>query len=249
MNPVQMSAEEPPADAPSRLATPHAVDDSGKQNLVDLAYGEIKRAIMDNVFPPGFQAAEVDIAKRLDMSRTPVHEAMARLQEDGLVRILPRRGILVRGLTVEDVEEIYDVIIALEGAAAARLAKLKPAERQRIVQLLEASTTGMQEAIETQNLKTWARADETFHDLLVSECGNRRLQRIVGTVNDQLHRARMFTLNLRPLPVTSSQEHRTLIAAIVAGDVETASVAARLHRTHARDQLLPLISKLNLSNL
>lgn len=249
MNPAQMSGEEPQDGAPSRLATPHTVDDSGKQNLVDLAYSEIKRAIMDNVFPPGFQAAEVDVAKRLNMSRTPVHEAMARLQEDGLVRILPRRGILVKGLTVEDVEEIYDVIIALEGAAAIRLARRSPQIRDRVVQLLEASTTRMLDAIATQDLRAWAHADETFHDTLVAECGNRRLLRIVGTVKDQLHRARLFTLNLRPLPVTSSQEHATLTAAIAAGDVEAAGMAARLHRTHARDQLLPLISKLNLSNL
>lgn len=251
MTPDEMLKGQPSsAAAATRLVAPTADDDAGgKQNLVDLAYGEIKRAIMDNVFPPGFQAAEVDVAKRLNMSRTPVHEAMARLQEDGLVRILPRRGILVKGLTAEDVEEIYDVIIALEGAAATRLARLKLNERERIVQVLEANTIAMHEAIGTQDLKAWARADEAFHDLLVSECGNRRLQRIVGTVTDQLHRARMFTLNLRPLPVTSSQEHKTLIAAIAAGDPETASVAARLHRTHARDQLLPLISKLNLSNL
>ena len=109
---------------PSRLSVESDVEaDDGKQNLVDLAYAEIKRAILDNVFPPGFQAAEVDIAKRLEMSRTPVHEAMARLQEEGLVRIQPRRGILVRGLTAEDVQEIYHVIIAREGAAAARLAQ------------------------------------------------------------------------------------------------------------------------------
>lgn len=240
----------PTQQGASRLAVePEAETADGKQNLVDLAYAEIKRAILDNIFPPGFQAAEVDIAKRLEMSRTPVHEAMARLQEEGLVRIQPRRGILVRGLTAEDVQEIYDVIIALEGAAAARLAQLPDHQRQKLVLALEAQTLAMQRALEGQHLKQWAAADEAFHDLLVANCGNRRLQRIVGTVKDQLHRARMFTLNLRPLPVTSGQEHRTLIAAITAGDAETASVAARLHRTHARDQLLPLIARLNLHNL
>lgn len=234
---------------PLRLAAEQAEPPEARLNLVDQAYAEIRRAILDNVFPPGFQAAEVDIAKRLEMSRTPVHEAMARLQEEGLVRILPRRGILVRGLTAEDVEEIYDVIIALEGSAAARLARLPDTQRQDLVRELEAQTSAMQLALEGQQLKQWAEADEAFHALLVAHCGNRRLQRIVGTVKDQLHRARMFTLNLRPLPVTSGQEHRTLIAAIAAGDAETSSVAARLHRSHARDQLLPLIGKLNLHNL
>ena len=71
--------------------------DAPKPNLVDLAYDAIKRAIQDNVFAPGYQAGEVEIARQLEMSRTPVHEAMARLQEEGLVRILPKRGILVLG--------------------------------------------------------------------------------------------------------------------------------------------------------
>lgn len=245
----QLQSSSAPHNPPRLSVEPDVEADDGKQNLVDLAYAEIKRAILDNVFPPGFQAAEVDIAKRLEMSRTPVHEAMARLQEEGLVRIQPRRGILVRGLTSEDVQEIYDVIIALEGAAAARLAQLGDEEKRKLVVALEAQTSAMQKALEGEHLKQWAVADEAFHDLLVANCGNRRLQRIVGTVKDQLHRARMFTLNLRPLPVTSGQEHRTLIAAIAAGDSETASVAARLHRTHARDQLLPLIARLNLNNL
>ena len=118
-----------------------------------------------------------------------------------------------------------------------------------LVAALKAETSAMQVALEGQELKQWADADEAFHDLLISRCGNRRLQRIVGTVKDQLHRARMFTLNLRPLPVTSGEEHCALIAAIAAGNPDTASAAARLHRSHARDQLLPLIARLNLQNL
>ena len=250
MNSTQSRPSSLVKDAVSRLAAePEGELADTKQNLVDLAYNEIKRAILDNVFPPGFQAAEVDVAKRLQMSRTPVHEAMARLQEEGLVRIQPRRGILVRGLTSEDVEEIYDVIIALEGAAAARLAQQDAEQRHALVAALEGETLTMQLALEGQHLKQWADADEAFHDLLIARCGNRRLQRIVGTVKDQLHRARIFTLNLRPLPVSSGEEHRTLIDAIAAGDLEKASAAARLHRSHARDQLLPLIARLNLHNL
>lgn len=223
--------------------------DAPKPNLVDLAYDAIKRAIQDNVFAPGYQAGEVEIARQLEMSRTPVHEAMARLQEEGLVRILPKRGILVLGLSPNDIEQIYEVIIALEGAASERLAGLAEADRLHFSDKLEASTREMANALGRNDLLEWARADKAFHDTLVSACGNDRLERIVGTVTDQLHRARMFTLNLRPLPTQSAVEHRQLISAIRTGDLEAASNAARRHRQHARDQLIPLLKRLNLNNL
>ena len=94
-------------------------------------------AIRDNVFAPGYQGSEQEIAVRLGMSRTPVHEAIIRLQEDGLVRVLSKRGVLVCPLAPEDVREIYDVIIAIESMAAELLAALPDAERAAVADDLE----------------------------------------------------------------------------------------------------------------
>ena len=66
-----------------------------KPSLVDGAYEALKEAIRNNVFAPGYQGSEQEIASQLGMSRTPVHEAIIRLQEEGLVRVLPRRGVVV----------------------------------------------------------------------------------------------------------------------------------------------------------
>src|ERR671912_1735213 len=93
-------------------------------SLVDEAYQALKTAIRDNVFPPGHQAAEPEIAQQLGMSRTPVHEAIIRLQEEGLVQVLPRRGVLVCAISADDIREIYDVLVAVEGMAASLLAGL-----------------------------------------------------------------------------------------------------------------------------
>src|SRR5262245_60143553 len=122
----------------------------GKAGLVDAAYDAIKLAIRENVFPPGYQAAEAEIARQLGMSRTPVHEAMTRLQEEGLVRILARRGILVCALTPDDVAEIYELIIALEGAAAERIANSVEAVRQPVLKRLEDATIAMGKALEQE---------------------------------------------------------------------------------------------------
>ncbi|MCM2476462.1 GntR family transcriptional regulator [Rhizobium sp. CG5] len=223
--------------------------DSNGSGRVSAAYLAIKEAIRSNAFPPGYQAAEIEIARQLGMSRTPVHEAMARLQEDGLVRILPKKGIIICALSPADIEEIYEVITALEGAAAARLARLPMEERAPVFQLLKAATKRMIEALADNDLPRWAVADEDFHQTLVTESGNSRLMRMAGTVADQLHRARMFTLNLRPLPLHSAGEHAEIIEAIEQSDAEAASRAARLHRKHAHDALIPLIARYNLRNL
>lgn len=240
---------------PNEILRPQTVDqdmppvEPSGAGRVTAAYQAIREAIRSNVFPPGYQAAEVEIARQLGMSRTPVHEAMARLQEDGLVRILPKKGIIIRALSPADIDEIYEVTIALEGAAAARIASFTPEQRKNVAEQLREATSAMDKALKGEDLQAWALADEQFHETLVASSGNRRLVRMAGTVADQLHRARMFTLNLRPLPSASSQEHFAIIEGIEAGDAEKASHAARHHRRHARDQLLPLIARLNLRNL
>jgi DNA-binding GntR family transcriptional regulator len=218
-------------------------------SLVDEAYQALKTAIRDNVFPPGHQAAEPEIARQLGMSRTPVHEAIIRLQEEGLVQVLSRRGILICPISVEDIREIYDVLIAVEGMAAALLAGLAGAAAPSAAEALERETAEMEQALEHGRLLDWAAADERFHQLLTECCGNRRLARVAATVRDQSHRARLFTLHLRPLPTASAAEHRRITDAIRAGDAAGAEAAAKAHRVRARDALLPLLAQYGMRNL
>ena len=116
-------------------------------SLVDEAYQALKTAIRDNVFPPGHQAAEPEIARQLGMSRTPVHEAIIRLQEEGLVQVLPRRGILICPISADDMREIYDVLIAVEGMAAALLAGLPETLAASAADALEQETAAMEQAL------------------------------------------------------------------------------------------------------
>ena len=79
-----------------------------RPSLVDDAYRVLKNAIRENVFPPGYHGSEQEIASRLGMSRTPVHEAVIRLQEEGLVRVLTKRGVLICTVSPDDMREIYE---------------------------------------------------------------------------------------------------------------------------------------------
>lgn len=218
-------------------------------SLVEEAYQALKKAIRDNVFPPGHQAAEPEIARQLGMSRTPVHEAIIRLQEEGLVQVLPRRGILICPISADDIREIYDVLIALEGMAAALLAGLPGDRPASAAKALEQESALMEQALERQELLDWAAADDRFHQLLTERCGNRRLARVAATVRDQSHRARLFTLHLRPLPTASAAEHRRITDAIREGAAAEAEAAARAHRVQARDALLPLLAQYGVRNL
>ncbi len=218
-------------------------------SLVDEAYQALKTAVRENVFPPGYQAAEPEIARQLGMSRTPVHEAIIRLQEEGLVQVLPRRGILICPISVGDIREIYDVLIAVEGRAAALLADMPRDLAGSAAESLDQETAEMEQALERGQLLDWAAADERFHQLLAESCGNQRLARFAATVRDQSHRARLFTLLLRPLPTASAAEHRRITNAIRLGEVAEAEAAARVHRVRARDALLPLLAQYGMRNL
>ncbi|WP_439596603.1 GntR family transcriptional regulator [Falsiroseomonas sp.] len=220
-----------------------------KPSLVDSAYEALKAAIRDNRLAPGYQGSEQEIALQLGMSRTPVHEAIIRLQEEGLVRVLPRRGVLVCAISPEDMREIYEVIVALEGAAAALIAEQPEARRGPVAAALEAVNAAMEAALAADDLPAWAEADGRFHALLVEGAGNARLTRMFATIMDQSHRARMLTLRLRPRPTLSVQDHAGIIAAIRAGAEAEALSRAKAHRQRAREQILPLLAQLGMRHI
>jgi DNA-binding GntR family transcriptional regulator len=220
-----------------------------RPSLVDDAYAAMKEAIRESTFAPGYQASAQEIALRLGMSRTPVHEASLKLQEEGLVRIVPKRGIVICTLAPDDIREIYDVIVAIEGRAAELVAALSDADRQVIADDLARHTAGMEAALAAGDLAAWGRADAAFHAALIDGAKNSRIARIVQTINDQMHRARMLTLRLRGELPQSVAEHRRIVEAIRAGDTAAAHAAARGHRLRTQGELIPLLESLGLKHL
>ncbi len=217
---------------------------SQKPSRSELAYGEIKRRIMGNIYPPGLQVLEQELAAQLGMSRTPVREALIRLEKEGLVEITPRRGMRVVPVAPDDMADIYDVLTCLEARAAQRLAESKPAP-EAIAPLIEA-VDEMDKALDAHDLDGWAEADERFHRLLLRMSGNSRLANMAFTVFDQAHRARMVTLRMRPLPRRSSEDHRQVLDAILAGKPEAAYKAHFKHRQDAMKLLIGILERYKL---
>ena len=216
-------------------------------SMVDAAYERMRRRILDNVWPPGHRALEQEVALELGMSRTPVREALVQLQNEGLVEVIPRHGMRVLPVSPTDMREIYQILTALECMAAELLALRKPSDAQ--LQPLMDASAAMDLALKADDLDGWARADESFHAQLLELAGNRQLQATVLNYWDRAHRARMFTLRLRPKPVNSTQEHGQLVDCLRRGDADGAAQVNRAHRERANRELLAIFERFKLAQM
>ena len=214
---------------------------------VEEAHAIVRRRILDNVYPPGHRVLESELASELGISRTPMREAMLRLANEGLVEVVPRHGMRVLPVSAADMAEIYLVLAALESAAAELLARRRPADAE-LKPLVEA-TREMTRALKADDLDAWAAADERFHQGLIDLAGNRTLKDAVHRLADRAHRARMFTLRLRPKPVNSTREHTELLDRIRAGDPAGAVRANRAHRERASSELLAIFERFRLNQM
>jgi DNA-binding GntR family transcriptional regulator len=215
--------------------------------LVEQAYRAIRQRILDNVYPPGYRALELEFADDLKISRTPVREALQRLQAEGLVEIVPRHGARILPVSPEDMREIYQMLIALEPMAAEIVAR-KRLSPQELQPLIDASKE-MNAALRSNDLDAWARADDRFHRYIVEWSGNRLLVATVQKIWDRAHRARMVTLRLRPKPINSTREHNAIVDAIRAGDAELTARLFRAHRERGSSELLAILEKAKLHAL
>ena len=228
------------------LPTPDAPARAGERST-EVAYQWLRQRILDKEYAPGTQILEQTLADQIGISRTPVREALIELQQDGLVEIVPRHGVRILPLSPDDMREIYAILTNLEPMAAEELARRRPSPTL-IAPLVEACDA-MEAAVANGDRDAWAKADEKFHLALLELCGNRRMTGIVMAMWDQAHRARMFTLKLRPLPVESTREHRAALEAILAGDAVKAREIYRAHRQRGGDELMKLIERYGLNNL
>ena len=215
-----------------------------RQTSTDTVYLKIRAKILDNEFRPGMQVLEQELVKLFGVSRTPVREAMIRLQNESLVDIIPRHGMRVRQVSIADMEEIYQILTSLE-ATAAQLAAGRTL-RPRELKPFENACLEMERALADDDLEAWAAADEAFHLHLLKLSGNGRIAEIVRKYWDQIHRARYITLRLGPKPHDSAVEHRAIIAAIARGDTEAAASLFRMHRTNGVQKQIDTLKRFRL---
>lgn len=198
-----------------------------------LTYEAIRSKILAGKFAPGQALSEVELARTLGTSRTPVREALMRLHEEALVEIIPRRGPLVRMLAPQEMQEILLVREALEGLAA-RMA----AARIAIGSLkdLRAQWEELRATLSESSLDELHTKTEEFHSTIIASAGNQTLVRLLETLRDRIRSSRRLYLKAlgRQALVRSRtlcDEHLRIIDALEAAD---ADASARLMKAHIR---------------
>ncbi len=219
----------------------------GLTPLAERAYREVKQMVLDNRVHGGEYLLEEELAKAVGMSRTPLREALVQLQNDGLIDIVPRRGIRIVPLTVEDIREVHDLMQWLESQAAYALAT-RPDRAER-VKALRQIVAQMRRLLVAGDITGWAKANDRFHMELVASAGNGRLERICENLLDQSQRVRMFTLRMRKPPTRTNEAHTGMLRAIEEGDGEKAVAIQIANKKAWLAELEEIIERLQLRYL
>lgn len=211
------------------------------------AVHELRNLIFSGELGAGTDHLEGELATRLGMSRTPVREAALLLEAQGLVEMRPRKGLRVLTLSPSDMRDIYDVLTELESMSARSAAQMRYTDND--LATLTQAINNMDAALSCEDREAWAEADEKFHTELVRLGKNSRVQAIAAMMIDQVRRARAMTLQVRPLPQKSNEDHRAVLEAIKAGDAQGAYRVHYAHRTHAKELLLSILERFRFQHL
>ena len=212
-----------------------------------VAIEKLRDLIFSGQLSAGSDHLESELASRLGMSRTPVREALLRLETQGLLEVRPRKGVRITPLSRTDMQEIYDILTELESLAAANAAGRGLKEKD--LKVLSKAILDMDAALVLDNREDWAAADSVFHKELVRLGGNARVQMIADMMSDQVRRARLVTLYMREAPTKSNEDHHQVVDAIRNGDIEQARNVHRKHRVDAKEMLINLLDRHHLSSL
>lgn len=199
---------------------------------------QLREAIMSGDFAQGEQVGEAHLAEQFGVSRGPLREAMQRLVQEGLLESLPHRGLFVVTLSEEDIRDIYTARLAIETAAVLEI--MKHDDSDASARRLDRSVERLSRAAEHGPTKTLAKSDAAFHELLVSESGSARLQRMASTLLVETRMCMAALADTYVAPDDLAQEHGVIVDAIRAGDRDAAMEVMRAHMHDAVLRLVPL---------
>jgi DNA-binding GntR family transcriptional regulator len=194
------------------------------RSLSALVYEDLKRRLNQGSLRPGQFIDLSALGRELGMSRTPLRDALIRLELEGFVRVYPRRGVMVRALDLADIRDIYQIIGALEASSALKAeGKLRPEDGSRMEELVE----DMARHLEADDFASFYSTNLAFHDVYLDISDNRDLVRMVRTFKERLYDFPRRTAFVKEWELASNAEHRDIAARFKAGDLVG---AARLIR-------------------
>lgn len=210
--------------------------------IQEQVYQFLKEKICSGEYRPGQKLQELTLASELQVSRSPVREALRRLGADGLVEEVPNKGVSVKVYTKKDMEEIYELRLMMENQAIERI---PDPTVQAMAERLRALVADMQTAYDRQDRVNYIRLDTELHRALVRDCGNGLLFQLYDRLDSQIRQFRRFSLENRSRRADSVLEHRRIVDLLLAGDREGAKAENRKHLLLARDQVIACLDRQN----
>jgi DNA-binding GntR family transcriptional regulator len=206
--------------------------------LRDVVFQTLRQAILRGELKPGERLMEIHLAQKLGVSRTPVREAIHKLEQEGLVVMIPRKGAIVAEITKSDLEDVLEVRMALEELAVRdacrRITKEQLAELRRLADEFQKTLYG-------SDVGACAEADMKFHEAIYEATGNGRLVQILNNLREQMYRYRMEYLKDRQSHSHLVQEHEELLKYLEERDEQKALEVTERHIDRQKEYIIGIL--------
>jgi DNA-binding GntR family transcriptional regulator len=209
-----------------------------RKSLGDHVFERLRRAIIDGKLPPGSRIIESQLANASGISRTPVREAIHKLDRAGFLKKLPQGGFSVLSLTRDEIKEVFGIRCVLESYAA-RLAALK--HRPEDLKSLEEKLKEFGSCLKRGELEALNKINTEFHDRLYALSRSPKLIKMIGDLKDQIYQFRKILLNDPGTAKMSDEDHRGMIEAIKKREVPKVEKLVREHIQRGQEMVLKKI--------
>lgn len=203
--------------------------------LRDKVFNALREAILNGSLKPGQSLIETKLAEEMGVSRTPIREAIRKLELEGLVSSVPNKGVIVKGISVQDVNDIYTIRHCLEGLAA-RWAVMRITREE--LGKLEENMDLMEFYTRRNDLAQVNTKNSEFHEIIFRATKSKPLRQILSSLQEHVQRARTASLRVPGRAEKALQEHRAILDAFQRRDVEAAEHLITEHIKNSRDNLL-----------
>lgn len=215
-------------------------DLSQNRPIKDVVYESIRKTLIENKVPVGERFIEKEYSDRLNISRTPVRESLKQLEAEGLVRYIPRLGVVVNRITKEDVIEIYKIRSSLELLVATEAMKhITQSDVDRIKKLLEET----ERANLDNDIKLVVKLFSEFNSNLYDLSKMKILPNMISNLNNYLHRFRVISIEDHIRREKAIKEHEQILQSIVNRDIDLAEMIIKKHLYDSLDVVLQEIDK------
>lgn len=201
------------------MTSDFSIDINQYMPLREVVFTTLRQAILKGELKPGERLMEISLANRLGVSRTPIRETIRKLELEGLVVMVPRKGAHVAKITIQELHDVLEVRRGLEELAIA-----KACERitDQELEELEASAGRFERLLKAGELLALAEEDVKFHDVIYNATHNRRLIHILNNLREQMYRFRLEYLKEEPARKNLCEEHKLICRALRDRDQEAA---------------------------